>query len=90
MVAMFRRLTQVLTVVVILAVLYEELRKGPDRERWHGRVLGFVPYDLRPPTLRQIRETYWNPEDPRIFPGRVAGIGWGVNFAALFERVSRM
>ena len=87
---MFRRLTQILTVIVIIAVIYEELRKDPESERWHGRALGFVPYDLRPPSLRQIRETYWNPKDKRIFPGKVAGMGWGLNFAALFERISRM
>ena len=85
-----RKLTRILTVVVILAVIYEELHKEPDGQRWHGRALGFVPYDLRPPSLRQIKETYWNPKDRRILPGRVAGIGWGVNFAALFDRISRM
>jgi hypothetical protein len=87
---MMRRITQILTVVVVLAVIYEELRKGPDGQKWHGRALGFVPYDLRPPSLRQIKETYWNPKDRRIFTGKVAGIGWGINFAALFDRISRM
>ena len=84
------RLPQLFTILVVLAVIYEELRKGPEDERWRGRALGFVPYDLRPPSLRRIRETYWNPDDERIFPGKVAGIGWGVNFAALVDRISRL
>ncbi len=87
---MIRRLSQLLTVAVILAVIYQELRKGPESERWHGRALGFVPYDLRPPSLRQFREAYWNPRDRRILTGKVAGIGWGINFAALMDRISRM
>ena len=78
------------TAAVIAAVIYEEARKGPGVERWHGRAFGFVPYDLRLPSLRAIREAYWNPEDRRILTGRVAGIGWGINFAALSDRISRL
>ena len=77
-------------VAVIAAVIYEEVRKRPGSERWHGRAFGFVPYDLRPPSLSAIREAYWNPKDHRIFTGKVAGIGWGINLAALSNRISRL
>ena len=87
---MLSKLIKLFTVAVIAAVVYEEVRKGPGVERWHGRALGFIPYDLRLPSLRAIREAYWNPEDRRIFTGRVAGIGWGINFAALSDRISKL
>jgi hypothetical protein len=78
---------KLLLLAVIAGVLYEEARKGPEEERWHGKSLGFVPYDLRPPTLARIQEAYWDPDDPRVLTGRVAGIGWAVNFAALANKV---
>jgi hypothetical protein len=30
---------------------------------------------------------YWNPEDERIFPPKVFGIGWDVNGHALLRRL---
>src|SRR5262249_59437089 len=32
------------------AAVATELVKPADKRTWHGRILGFVPYDLRPPT----------------------------------------
>ncbi len=84
------RVGRLLGVAVLIGIIYEEARKGPEDERWRGKSLGFVPYDLRPPSLARIREAYWNPDDSRLFPGKVAGIGWGVNFAALVDRVRRL
>ena len=43
-----------------------------------GRFL-LVPYDFRVPTLQRIRDSLWNPDDPRLFPPRAFGIGWSVN-----------
>jgi hypothetical protein len=85
-----RRIARLLGVAVLIGIIYKEARKGPEDERWHGKSLGFVPYDLRPPSLARIRETYWNPDDPILFPGRVAGIGWGINFAALANKLRRL
>lgn len=82
-----RGIFRILTLAVIAGVIYQEARKEPGDERWHGKSLGFVPYDLRPPSLARIRETYWNPDDPRIFTGKVAGIGWGINLAAVAEKL---
>lgn len=47
-----------------------------------GRVLG-MPYDARMPTGDNIQSRMWNPSDPRIFPPKLFGVGWTVNFAAL-------
>ncbi len=44
-----------------------ELRKLPAARTWHGRALGVIPYDLRPPTAARVRERWWNPDDPRLF-----------------------
>ena len=73
--------------VVVAGVVYAEVRKGPGDERLHGKSLGFVPYDLRPPALAQMARTYWDPNDPRVLTGRVSGIGWGVNLAAVVKRI---
>ena len=34
-----------------------ELRKPEEERTWHGKLAGFVPYELRPPTLDRVRET---------------------------------
>ena len=66
--------------------VWKEMRK-PQRERdWHGTVAGFVPYDFRKPSLHRLRETYWDPKNPKLITDRVFGIGWGVNFAALWHQ----
>ncbi len=74
-----------LAVFGLLAVaVVQELRKAPAERTWQGRVAG-IPYDLRPPTLERLRAAYWNPDDPRIFTPRPAGLGWGVNVARLLR-----
>jgi hypothetical protein len=62
-----------------VAAVASELVKPADERTWHGRVLGAVPYDFRPPTWKRIREAYWNPESDRLFSDRVFGVGWAVN-----------
>jgi hypothetical protein len=62
-----------------VAAVATELVKPADERTWHGRVLGAVPYDFRPPTWKRIREAYWNPQSDRLFSDRVFGVGWAVN-----------
>ncbi|MGH2371009.1 MAG: DUF5808 domain-containing protein, partial [Chloroflexota bacterium] len=57
-----------------------ELRKPPAERTWQGYVLGFVPYDFRPPTPARLKEAFWNPRDERLFTPRPFGVGWGINF----------
>jgi hypothetical protein len=34
-----------------------------------------------------MARNYWNPDDERVFPPRVFGIGWDVNGHALMRRL---
>jgi hypothetical protein len=73
-------------ITTTLAALCQELEKPREERRWHGK-LGFIPYDFRVPTFARFMDTFWNPVDNRIFTRQVWGIGWGVNFYALLEKM---
>jgi hypothetical protein len=45
----------------------------------NGSVAG-IPYDTRRPTAARVKFTYWSAENPRFFPPKVDGLGWGINF----------
>lgn len=85
---MFRlgRLVRVIALLLTLAAVAQELNKPEADRTWHGRVAG-VPYDFRWPTLRRIRDAYWNPQDERIFTDRVIGVGWAVNLAQVLSQM---
>ena len=73
-------------ITVSMVAVCQELEK-PEKEReWHGRV-GVVPYDFRFPTIKRIKDAFWNPEDTRIFTPHVFGIGWAVNLFALVDKI---
>ena len=38
--------------------------------------------------LRKMARNYWNPDDERVFPAKVFGIGWDLNGHALLRRLS--
>jgi hypothetical protein len=71
----------------VVVSLIKELRTPKEQRTWHGTVLGFVPYDFRPPTAARFREAYWNPQSHRLLSGRVFGAGWALN---LYEVVARL
>ncbi len=71
----------------VAGAIYTELRKPPEERTWHGRLLGFVPYDFRIPTLDSLRRAYWNPRSPKIFTDRPLGVGWAVNIPTLLRRL---
>ena len=75
-----RRAIRVAVVALVVAAVATELSKPEEERTWHGRVLGYVPYDFRPPTWEKIRAAYWNPDSDRLFSDRVFGVGWAVNF----------
>jgi hypothetical protein len=80
-----RRISKLVGLGLMVAAIAQEMAK-PDNERtWTGMVLGFVPYDFRPPTWDRIRQTYWNAEEPRLLTTRVFGVGWGINFYRVRE-----
>jgi hypothetical protein len=64
-----------------------EVRKPPEQRAWRGYLLGVVPYDLRPPTLARLRQTYWNPDEPRLVVPRYFGVGWDLNLYQLWRRL---
>lgn len=80
------RLIQATVITVTVAAVCQEMEKPKEERQWHGKV-GFIPYDFRLPTLQRIREAYWNTEDTRIFTSKAIGIGWGINFFALLEKM---
>ncbi len=86
----FRRFIMGVSMGLIAAAVYQELRKPPEERTWHGRIGGLMPYDFRPPTPERLREAYWNPGEPRIFTDRVLGIGWALNFYSLLQRLSEL
>jgi hypothetical protein len=45
----------------------------------NGSLAG-IPYDTRRPTMARLKFTYWSAQNPRFFPPKVDGLGWGINF----------
>jgi len=76
----------ILVAALVIAAATQELRKPAGQRDWHGEIAGFVPYDLRPPTLDRVRRAWWNPRDRRLLTGMPVGIGWSVNLARLLAR----
>ena len=66
-----------------------ELRKPEGERTWHGKLAGVVPYELRPPTLERVRETYWAPTDEHVFKPPVWGVGWALNVGRVVELIRR-
>jgi hypothetical protein len=81
-------------VVLALAVtaVVKELRLPPEQRTWNGVVVGFVPYELRMPTVQRWRERVWNPDSPKLIGPKVFGIGWTLNIgravALVRERIA--
>lgn len=59
------------------AAVQKELSKPPAERTWEGKV-GPVPYDLRPPTIGRVRDTWWDPQGSVVRP-QPFGVGWTVN-----------
>lgn len=77
------RLTPFLVIggLVIIARVLE--RRGIKA---HGSVLG-IPYDLRPPTMERVRQSFWDPGDPRVLKPHAFGVGYSINFGAMARRL---
>src|ERR1700694_1457851 len=74
-----RRLMRLPAVGLVVAAVATELAKPEAERTWHGRLLGVVPYDFRPPTWERFRSAYWNPASDSLFSDRVFGVGWAIN-----------
>ena len=82
------RLIRLVTLGLAVAAVVKELRTPAQERQWHGS-LGFVPYDLRMPTVARIKERMWNPDDAHVISPRVFGVGWTVNVGRVVELVRR-
>jgi hypothetical protein len=80
-------LLKIAAAALVVAAVYQELKKPREEREWHGKVANFIPYEFRPPTLERLRERLWNPEDPRIFTEHIFGIGWAINFYTLLQKL---
>lgn len=67
----------------------KELRTPAGQRTGHGELFGFVPYDLRPPTLTRLRDSLWQPDTDKLFLPRGFGVGWSVNFARILQLANR-
>lgn len=76
-------LVRVAVLAAVAGALYRELRLPAEERTWHGRLLGVVPYDFRPPTPRRVLAAYWNPSSGRLFHHQPFGVGWAPNLPAV-------
>jgi hypothetical protein len=83
-----RELLRIAGFVLMAVAVIKELRTPADQRTWHGELLGFVPYDLRRPTVQRLRDAWWNPDDDRLFTPRAFGVGWALNLARLRRLVT--
>ncbi len=51
---------RLLTAVLAIVAVIKELRLPQEERTWHGALGGFVPYDLRMPTVERYKSTLWN------------------------------
>lgn len=79
------RMAQVAVVTFALIAVCQEMEMPKKQRKWHGRAASIIPYDFRIPTLERLSEAFWNPYETRVFSPTVFGLGWAINFHALFE-----
>ncbi len=77
------KLARAAGLALVVGAVAAELRKPAGERTWHGRLVGFVPYDLRPPTVARVKAAWWSPDNPRIVTDRAFGVGWAVNLGRL-------
>lgn len=80
-------LIRMLTLAAVAGAIYRELRLPREERTWHGRLLGYVPYDFRLPTPRRVIDAFWNPKSTRLFHDQPFGVGWVVNVPAALALV---
>jgi uncharacterized protein DUF5808 len=66
-------------IVVLAAALVDAMHKN----RLHGEVFGFVPYDFRMPNVERVRRRSWDPESQRVLTPTSFGVGWSVNLGRI-------
>ena len=87
--SMLQWLPMALSLGVAALAIAQELSKPASERAWNGRVLGFIPYDFRPPSLERIRASLWNPDNPHVVTSQVFGVGWSINLYRVAELLGR-
>ena len=77
-------------VAAVAGAIYQEMRQPPEERTWHGRLLGFIPYDFRIPTPAKLFRAWWNPGTDQVVAETPFGVGWTVNVAAVATRAQKM
>jgi Family of unknown function (DUF5808) len=72
------RLIRLWGFALVVAAIYDQLRRPAAERTWTGSILVF-PYDFRMPTLDRFFQRWWNPDDQRIFTPNFFGVGWSIN-----------
>ena len=69
-----------------VALVGAAIADGVRRNRRHGELFGFVPYDFRMPTVERARAQTWSPGSSRVLAATSFGVGWSLNLG----RVARL
>ena len=83
-----KRFFLLFNLVIGAIAVYEQLKRDPLDRTWHGKALGVVPYDFRPPNPQRFMDAWWNPDDPRLFTARDFGIGWSINLHRVYKLIA--
>ncbi|CAM5792113.1 DUF5808 domain-containing protein [Cellulomonas persica] len=84
-----RDVVRAVGVALAVAAVVKELRKPTEERTWHGVIAGFVPYELRPPTISRFRERVWDPDSEHLIGPRVFGVGWTLNLGRVYGLARR-
>lgn len=68
------------------AAIGQELARQPEDRTWKGKVAG-VPYNFHVPEWGEVVNEYWNPASNKVLSPHAIGLGWGINFAAVAQRM---
>jgi hypothetical protein len=79
-----RRLARMISFAMVISAIGQELSKPAEERSWQGQVWRVVPYDFRVPTWARLRDSLWAPDNPQLFPPRVFGVGWSINFGRVY------
>ena len=79
-------IVRILGIGLVAAAVVKELRTPKSDRQWHGLLVGFVPYDFRPPTLDRLRASVWDPDSSQVVTPQVFGVGWSLNLGRLLRR----
>lgn len=73
---------------LVVVAIVTELRKPAEERTWHGCLFGFIPYDFRFPTFNRVQAAWWNPRTAAFLTPTPFGVGWTINFGAIWQALT--